>query len=442
MPHQREAVEWLKRRGGRGLVYADAGTGKTFIAVTYCREAAATPTLVLCPASLKFQWREEILRVWPEASLRVIDGDKETRSSIWKLPREFDFTIANYELLGHGDDFEMMKVSQWGAIVCDESHNVNSPTAIRTKALKKLESPCRIALSGDPFPNAPWEAYSIVDWVEPGLLPSSWYAFKSVWCVVHKAFPSKVVGLRDSARFMKAIAPVMFRVEKSVLTDLPPKSERVVWVDLSTKEREMYDQVLSELRLKVRGEEKFTVTNLVAQITRLRQLVDAPWLFDPELWSTKLDVTVKLVDDQVKKGKVIVFAEFSRVAETMSQLLHCPRIDGSRTPTERAAACKMLQEDPDTKLMVLTAAGGYGLNLTAAKTVIHYGVPWTWARTTQRASRAWRKGQTQEVEEIFVLARGTVDERMWKLVQSKKGMAGKFSREELAAVLLDEKEPF
>ena len=427
--HQREAVDWLKSRSGQGLVYADAGTGKTFISVAFALESELRKVLIVCPATLKLQWQAEIKKFCGEDAV-VIDGSASERRVKWRTGARFH--IANYEIL-YSDSLEVDKFNP-DAVIADECHMVNSPTAKRTKAFKRIKSPIRIALSGDPFPNGPWEAYSVMDWIKPGILGANWWSFRAGWCQMHPHIKQAIVGIRDKEAFRRTISPLIHRIHKEeVLVDLPGKKEVFEWVELGDLERKAYEQLEKELRVIVEGKEKLTVTNLLSLILRLRQMIDEPEVFGVEVRPAKQEK----LDIIVKDGrKTLIFTEFSALAHSLSTRYKCPLIAGNVTLPDRNKAVEKFMNDEDCRILVSTAAGGYGLNLTAATRVIHFGLPYNNARVNQRVSRAWRRGQTEEVEEVYLLARRTVDEKILKIVERKKDHEKKFSKSELKAIIL------
>ena len=434
MPHQEAAVEWLLSRDGTGLVYGDPGVGKTFISTEYALRADCKNVLIVCPSTLKMQWRDEIRKYCGELAAIVDGASSEERARGWRSG--YRFKITNYEKVM--SDLDEIRQVHWDLVVADESHYVNSPVAKRTKAFKAIPAKRRLALSGDPFPNALYEAFSIIDWFQPGFLGKNFYAFKNIWCTPHPAFPGKIVAVREPEKLKRVMSRFIHRIHKEeVLTDLPPKTELFEWVELLEGERAMYEQIKEELRLIFQGKEKLTVTNMLAMFMRLRQIVDDPQVFDILMPSAKAQKLAEILA-RPTPGKTIVFTEFSTLATRLARQYGGSLISGALSTGERERQLDRFKKDPSVRILFSTAAGGYGLNLTVASRVVHIGVPWNWSRVNQRVARAWRKGQEEAVEEIYLLGKNTVDVRMLKLVESKKELASEFDKAKILKRLLED----
>lgn len=432
MPHQEETVEWLMKRKGIGLVYGDPGIGKTFIATEFALRSGCRNVLILCPATLKRQWKDEVKKYCGESPI-VVDGSQSDRVHGWKSG--YRFKVSNYEKVF--SDIESINSVDWDLVIFDESHLVNTPAARRTKACKKIRSRMRVALSGDPFPNALWECYSIIDWLSPGYLGQSWPAFRSTWCYVNPEVHGQVLGVTDPKRLKQLIAPFIRRIHKEdVITDLAPKKEVFEWVELDQTERKMYVQLQEELKLTWEGEEKVTVTMLLAMMMRQRQCVDDPMALGIDYDGSKVRKLHEILTDGYD-GKTIVFTEFSTLAHRLARKYGGSLISGKLTTTEREIQIQRFKNDPQRTLLFSTAAGGYGLNLTVASRVVHFGVPWNWSRVNQRVSRAWRKGQERTVIEIYLLAKDSVDVKMQKLVEKKRELAAEFDKKKLLEMMID-----
>ena len=398
MPHQVRAVEWLRSRNGRGLLWMDAGTGKTLTAIAAMKEFGVTSCLVLCPKAVIEQWHKEFERFG------------------WKPAR---LAVTNYESLKN-----IRAIDRYDIVVCDESQLVNNPSAIRTRRLKKIESTYRVALSGTPMPNALWEAWSVIDWLSPGQLLRSFWAFRQSYCKTHPVFPSKIVGWHDGCerKFRHALDFHSFRVRREdVLTDLPDKQTRVVWTELGQDERLRYERLKKECILELSNGDVITPVNVVSKILRLRQLIDDPEALGIERKGSKTRMLEHLLAKRTDRlrARTLVFTEFSTAAHSIAGFTGGRAYTGAASMKERKEIVEWFEELPES-VIALTAAGNLGLNLQAAECVIHFGVPWNWARFEQRGARAHRKGQTKEVEEIVILAKGTVDEMMWKLINEKR----------------------
>ena len=427
-PHQRAAVKWLHEHGGRGLLHMDAGTGKTYASLQYLEESVAKNILIFCPSILKKQWAEEIKKFTGDDAL-VIEGTKDQRRKLWATPSRFK--VVNYELLTH-DEKEIIKLDP-DAVVADESHMLKSPTSKRYKRFRKLRPFIRIAMSGTPVPNALHEAWTTIDWISPGCLHKNFWTFKQFECYLHPEIRGLILGYRDKAKIQRVIERHSIRITRDVL-NLPERKQTIIWVDITPAERKLYDQIKKEARLVVAGEERFTVPNILVEIGKLRQLLDDPESLGVTGDCSKRDV---LGDVLSSGGKTIIFGGFKHCIRRLARRHKGVSIYGGQPARERDRALRVFKTEPDIRLLFSTSAGQYGLNLQEARRVIHYGVPWNWARIDQRTSRAHRRGQEQEVEEVFILARDTIDEKMWAMVNRKRKLGESFTRDDYITLLED-----
>src|SRR5882724_1632442 len=217
MPHQERMAEWLLARRGRGLLWADAGTGKTFTALSALQRLGAGGTLILCPASLKDQWESEAARFYGPGVAVAIKGNAEERAKLWM--NDALIKIANYDLLNEERDFMLMTSMLWDAVVADECHMINSPAAKRSKRFKKLKPAFRIALSGTPIPNALHEIWNVADWVEPGALGKSFWSFKKSSCI--EDWFGGITGYHNEEWIWSVVRRISHRVERAEAGELP-----------------------------------------------------------------------------------------------------------------------------------------------------------------------------------------------------------------------------
>lgn len=414
LPHQLQAIEWLNAHEGIGLLYADVGIGKTFISLGYIREHTTGNALIICPASLVAQWHAELEKFDATLKERV--------------------TIINYEKLLKDTLLKELIATSWDTIVLDECTAINNPSAKKTKRLNKLTASHRILLSATPFPNFLWECWSPLSFLKPGILGKSFYWFKQNCLKLHPAFHGIIgflPGVEEKVR--KTIAPYIYRIHKEdVLTDLPALTSATQHVILTQDHRATYNELQETYRLTT-ATTKITVTNAISMISRMRQLVDVPSSFGLDVVPAKLVALTKIVIDHIP---TIVFVGHQETAAMIERsLVSCRKITGATPLKERHEIVQAFQRG-DFTLLVMTSAGEQGLNLQRARRIVHYSYPWSNSRVTQRTGRAHRQGQTQEVEEVFLLATDTIDEKLARLVASKKKLEGTFNKQELLSVLL------
>lgn len=457
-PYQRAGAEFLRLR--RNALLADSpGLGKTLqviravngdgkngkidlTSITWKRKGV----LVLCPASLKYSWKQELEKWAPHDTVAVVDGDKHDRKVAWSAAAKW--TIANYELLLH--DYEQVSAEDWHVIVADEAQRISNPKAKSVGALKSLSSYKRIALTGTPISNAPDELWSIVDWLEPGFLGPFTVFLEQYTTVDHFG---NVIGFRnlDALRAITAKL-ILRRTKEEVLTELPPKTIVTVPVKLHDWERHAYTKVRDELAADIRhllgdGVDPKTLALLPVKMLRLKQATDSLKLLGDWEHGAKFEALMDVVLPAVAAGEqVIVFTQFATMANHIVAALRERQVAtgavvGDMSALERAADVQAFQEGR-YKAMVMTEAGAYGLNLQAASVIVHYDLPWSVAKLEQREGRAHRLGQTKPVTVYELIASGTIDEYVSKTLRKKHRVAnevlGDADRLEAAGIGIEE----
>lgn len=429
MPHQEYAVDWLQEHNWCGLLFADVGTGKTFAALEAVRQQGLQKTLIIVPASLKEQWRSEC-EMYLGIKPNIIDGSKEERKKQWFYATS-SIVICNYEQVLN--DFSDVQKVNWHTIIIDECQAIKSPVAKRTKAIKKLRAVSRIALSATPAPNDLHELWSVADWIKPGLLERNFYAFKVQHCKLHPVFRSKIVGYYDRGFVLNTLKSVYLRIrEEDTDLNLPPLKETIIYVDLTEEERERYEKLRRDLILEIEGEETLSVPNIVSKILRLRQLTDCPNSLGLHYKSSK-EMALESWHAQTN-CRCIIFTEWQTKAQELENVLKCPSISGATSQQERV---RILSETSSQirACLVATSALETGANCQWADAIVHYSLPWNYARYCQRNGRARRKGRTDRVESVVFLCKETVDEYLWQMIQRKKKLQESLSVQDFKDLL-------
>jgi SNF2 family DNA or RNA helicase len=410
------------------------GLGKTIQTIGALESCSRI--LVLCPASLKYSWEEEIKKwstpIETAVNTTVIDGNKEDRKTLWNIRRKY--TIANYDLLLH--DFENIP-KDWDAIVCDEATRISNPKTKTYKYLMLLAAGKKIALTGTPVSNTPEDLYGIVNWLRPGYLGTFWQ-FQDNYCVKEPKF-HRIIGYKNLDDLATKVARLMLRrTKEEVLTDFPAKTIENIIFDLSDPEQKLYNnirnQIVSELKLSENIDAR-TLGIIPVKMLRLKQATGHPSVItgEPEK-STKLDALLELLEPVIKSGeKAIIFTQFAQMANILLSQLNAygPRIiDGSVPAEDRQKAVQQFTNDPECKVIIMTEAGAYGLNLQAASYVVHYDMPWSIAKLMQREDRAHRIGQKKPVTVYNLIARNTIDEYVAKVLHKKNKVSVKLLGDE------------
>lgn len=423
-PFQQKAVDWLIKKNGRALIWSATGTGKTIIALAYAQQLPADArVLIICPASIKFQWQNECRKFYNIEST-VIQGTPKQRLELWK--KNCKYKIVNYELILK--DFKIVSQLQFDLIICDEAHRLQNATAKSVKAIKKLNTRHKIGMSATFQSNGLHELFSPIDWLSPGCLGQNWWHFRNNFCVLLPQFP-KIVSYRNLDVFHKIVDPQIYTIGKEVLTDLPPITENIVPFELNKEERKVYDTVKNELRIQLLDNKEITIPNALVAMIRLRQVVNTCYSFGLKLTSSKLTTLVDLMNDLMmdKSNKVLIFTSFAQTAQIYFGELRKTwggEIITGQTPTnDRQIRLEQFNNNVDCRFLLGTNSLCEGLNIQSANIIIFIDSFFSYGKMSQAIGRAWRNGQKRHVQVYHLNGLKTIDEKIYKLVQNKKEQA-------------------
>lgn len=454
-PYQREGFRWLARLaswGAGGVLADDMGLGKTVQALALLlHRAALGPALVVAPASVAFNWREEAARFAP--SLRItVHGESPAREEALSRLGPGDVLVLSYGLLTR--DAKRLATVPFATAVFDEAQQLKNVGTQRVRAARGIQAEFKVALSGTPFENHLGELWSIFTLVFPGLL-GSWESFRSRFA----ARIERQVDPEAAPALAKLIAPFLLRRTKAqVEAELPPKTEIRVPVVLSSAEWQLYEDArlaaLSDLetsRAVMRDQERRV--EVLAALTRLRLIACHPRLYLPRspVASSKLERALELIEQLCAEGqRALVFSQFTSHLALLREALDTRGIayvhlDGQTPQQVRSERVRAFQEGDAPLFLISLRAGGFGLNLTAATNVIHLDPWWNPAVEDQASDRAHRLGQDRPVTVYRLVSRGTIEEQMLALHEQKRGLvaqilegredAGSLSTDELIALL-------
>lgn len=445
-PYQQTGVQWLHllARLGLGACLADdMGLGKTIQVLSLLlvlRQQAGPkrkPSLLVAPASLLANWTAEIARFAPSLSTTVahpsappacklaMDGSDDLAN--------LDLVITSYAFLARTPWFES---TPWRLVILDEAQAIKNPAAKQTRSAKKLKAEARIALTGTPIENRLGDLWSIFDFINPGQLGSS------------AAFSTFVKGLADRPHnpygpLRELVRPYILRrmkTDKSIIADLPDKTEVNVYCPLSRKQAALYQQAVGELArqlAEVDGIERRGA--VLAFLMRFKQICNHPsqWLGDGGWGEEDSGKFARLRDIAevlaARQEKPLVFTQFQETTAPLAAFLASVFgrpglvLTGETEVHKRKDLVRRFQEDESVPFFVLSLkAGGAGLNLTAASHVIHFDRWWNPAVENQATDRAFRIGQRKNVLVHKFICRGTVEDKIGRMIESKKQLAGDF----------------
>lgn len=436
--YQKTGFRWLKtldRYGFGGILADDMGLGKTIQVIALLldekeRGTGSAQSLIVCPASLVYNWENEILKFAPQLTVLTVTGQAVKRQEQLRAQEHCDVVITSYDLLKR--DMSWYEGKQFRFQILDEAQYMKNPKTQCARSVKMIEAQSRFALTGTPIENRLGELWSIFDYLMPGFL-LSYQRFKSSF-ETPIARDGNAQAL-DSLRVQTGPF-ILRRTKKEVLRELPDKLESVLYSQMEKEQNELYTahavtlkRQLEQLEGRMDGQQSLAV---LAELTRLRQLC-----CDPSLCyagykggSAKLEACLDLVESGVEGGhKILLFSQFTSMLERIGKQLAKKEISfrsltGSTTKEERIRLVEAFQRDPSISVFLISLkAGGTGLNLTAADMVVHYDPWWNVAAQNQATDRAHRIGQDKQVQVWKLIAKDTIEENIMKLQESKQDLA-------------------
>lgn len=434
-PYQSAGVSWILQRFNNrfNAVLADEmGLGKTVQALCVLAQtphAPHKPHLIICPTSLTENWRREAARFVPEFRTAVACGP--TRSLIWSDPESYDLIIVSYAIARR--DIAEIQKHAFTIITLDEAQHIKNPATANAKTCRTLNAAHRLVLTGTPLENAPEDLWSIFDFLHPNML-GSLNAFSLEY---GSAQPGETI---DFSLLAARLAPFMLRRRKSeVCQELPPRTEQTLYCELTPEQTELYNQYLetgrrqcSEL-LNTKGAKKqISRFDILATLLRLRQICCNPALLPDvdgaeHLPSAKTELLLELLSENIDSGhKVLLFSQFTSLLAIIRKELDALGIpyeylDGSTK--DRQERVDHFNNSPEIPVFLLSLkAGGTGLNLTGADTVVLYDPWWNPAVENQAADRSHRIGQIRPVTVIRLVAQNTIEERILTLQAKKQSL--------------------
>lgn len=437
--YQREGVQWLERLRRMhlsGILADDMGLGKTLQAITAIsqqkREHKEALSLIVCPTSLTYNWKEEFHKFNPKLAVLLVDGTPAQRKKLLKTVPDYDVIITSYSLLQK--DVDIYKGFSFHYAILDEAQHIKNRGTRNAKSVKQIQAAHRLILTGTPIENSLEELWSLFDFLMPGLL-SSFDRFVEKYL----RNPSFETGKNLEALRKKVSPFILRRMKTEVLKDLPPVSQIVYHCHLSEMQRELYRsyalsarEELSKLVQK-EGFDKVQI-HVLATLTRLKQICCHPAIFAKDRPdhgdSAKYDMLIELLEGLIDgKHKTVIFSQYTRMLRIMREDLAQRGIrfcylDGSSK--NRLDIVKEFNEDADIPVFLVSLkAGGSGLNLTGADTVIHYDMWWNPAVENQATDRVHRIGQKNAVSSYKFVTLGTIEEKILELQNRKRGQVTK-----------------
>ncbi|WP_409268862.1 SNF2-related protein [Pseudomonas sp. KCJK9044] len=437
-PYQQQGLNWmqaLREMGTGGILGDDMGLGKTLQTLAHLllekqSGRLTSPALAVMPTSLVPNWLDEAQRFAP--SLRVLALHGPGRSKHFASLHEYDLVLTTYALVPR--DLEHLRGQPWAVLVLDEAQNIKSSTSKAAQSVCELQASQRLCLTGTPMENNLGELWSLFHFLMPGWLGD----LKRF----NQNYRTPIERQGDSERMThlaNRVRPFLLRrTKEQVATELPAKTEMVHWVELSDAQRDTYEAVRVAMDKKVReeiarsGAARSQIVILDA-LLKLRQvccdlrLVKGVEAKANQADKGKLGALMEMLEELLSEGRrVLLFSQFTSMLALIEQELAKRDIRYSLLTgdtRDRRAPVKQFQDGDSDVFLISLKAGGTGLNLTAADTVIHYDPWWNPASENQATDRAYRIGQDKPVFVFKLITRGTVEEKIQQLQQEKAALA-------------------
>ena len=439
--YQKMGYSWLKtlsHYGFGGILADDMGLGKTLqvIALLASERRNGSPSIVVAPTSLLYNWENEIVKFAPQLKTQVVSGLPEKRRELLKN-RDIDIFITTYDMLKR--DVEFYEDFEFSYIIADEAQNIKNPGTQAAKSIKELNGRVRFALTGTPIENTLTELWSIFDFIMPGYLYTS-----GKFARMYETPIIKFGDVETAAKLRRQIAPfVLRRVKKNVLKELPEKTETTLPADMLPEQKKIYQANLLEA---IGAFDDIIAANsfadnrmrILAQLTRLRQICCHPALFleDYKDGSGKMTLALETIQRALDSGhRVLLFSQFTQMLSILKEALAETGIknlrgqsvkyfylDGATRAKERMEMTEKFNAGERDLFFISLKAGGTGLNLIGADVVIHYDPWWNPSVMDQAADRAHRYGQKKSVQVYNMVAKDSIEEKIIHLQEKKRDL--------------------
>jgi SNF2 family DNA or RNA helicase len=450
-PYQLEGFRWLRfltKHRLNGILADDMGLGKTLQTLTYLvaehAEKPGKPSLVVAPTSVVPNWIMEAAKFTPHLKVLLHHGNDRATSK--KEMDAADLVVTSYPLLHR--DIGVLAKTEWHCVILDEAQHIKNPKSITAQAACALTATHRLCLSGTPMENHLGELWSLMRFLMPGYLPDE----KTFNSVIRKPIERDRSGDAQTALNRRVSPLILRRTKDQVATDLPPKTELVHHVELTRKQVDLYESVRATMDKRVReaiaakGLAKSHIIVLDA-LLKLRQICCHPTLLNTPAAekvteSAKLHfLTEELLPQLLEEGRrILLFSQFTSMLALIEAHLEkhaIPFLKLTGESKDRATLVKRFQSGEIPVFLISLKAGGTGLNLTAADTVIHYDPWWNPAAENQATDRAHRIGQNKPVFVHKLVCRGSIEDRILDLQKHKSALVKALLSDETTSLRID-----
>ena len=435
-PYQVQGLNWLNFLDDfnfGGVLADDMGLGKTiqiiFFILSQRSKAPHNTNLLVVPTSLIFNWQDEVRKFAPSIKMHIVYGaDREKNITGFN---DYELVVTSYGTML--SDVNFLKDYYFNYVILDESQNIKNPSSQRYKAARLLKSRNKIAITGTPIENNTFDLYGQLSFANPGLLGTKQY-FKDIYSSPIDKFKVK----RRTMELQKKIQPfILRRTKEQVATELPEKTEMILYCEMEAEQRGIYNAYEKEFREFISATTQDQLPqrsmHVLKGITKLRQICNSPLLLKgeklPGSASAKIDTLIEQIESKSPRHKILIFSQFTSMLDLIKNELQSRNIGFAYltgATRNREAEVNEFQNNAAVRIFLVSLkAGGTGLNLTAADYVYLVDPWWNPAIENQAIDRCYRIGQEKHVIAVRLICPDTIEEKMMKLQESKKGLSNK-----------------
>lgn len=431
-PYQKEGIRFTAK-AGKAIIADEMGLGKTIQAIGTAellrKEGLIGSVLILCPTSLKYQWRSEIKK-FTDAEVFVIEGSHLKRKEAYN--RSEPYKIISYN--SAANDIKILGCLQTDMLIMDEVQRLKNWNTQISRAARKIESDYSVILSGTPLENKLDELYSIVEFVDNFRL-APYYLFKDKHIITDET--GKVLGYKNLNDIGKKLGDILIRRrKKDVKLQMPERSDKNLFIPMTNEQMEMHQEWQNQVRILVLKWRKMHFLSdkdrkrLLLFLSQMRMVCDSSYILDQKTrYDTKVDECVNIISDIISEEgeKVVVFSQWERMTRLIAKELEKKEIGfeylhGSVPSEKRKNLVDNFMNEPASRVFLSTDAGSTGLNLQSAATIINIDLPWNPAVLEQRIGRIYRLGQQNNIQVINLVTPDSIEEEMLGKLRFKTSM--------------------
>lgn len=431
-PYQKEGIRFAAK-AGKAIIADEMGLGKTIQAIGTAellrKEGLIGSVLILCPTSLKYQWRSEIKK-FTDAEVFVIEGSHLKRKEAYNRPEPYKIISYN----SAANDIKILGSLQTDMLIMDEVQRLKNWNTQISRAARKIESDYSVILSGTPLENKLDELYSIVEFVDNFRL-APYYLFKDKHIITDET--GKVLGYKNLNDIGKKLGDILIRRrKKDVKLQMPKRSDKNLFIPMTNEQMEMHQEWQNQVRLLVLKWRRMHFLSdkdrkrLLLFLSQMRMVCDSSYILDQKTrYDTKVDECVNIINDIIsEKGeKVVVFSQWERMTRLIAKELEKKEIGfeylhGGVPSEKRKNLVDNFMNEPSSRVFLSTDAGSTGLNLQSAATIINIDLPWNPAVLEQRIGRIYRLGQQNNIQVINLVTPDSIEQEMLGKLRFKTSM--------------------